>query len=165
MKTLLLMRHAKAINGDGLILDFDRGLNDRGKADASVMGKRLVDKQIVPDLIVCSAAKRTFKTAKLVAFELGYSESEIDKQVDLYEASVSDFMHVLRQIDDTNETVLVVAHNPTITGMVGYLSGDHVVSLPTSGQAYITFDILSWKQLMPQQGFLNWIDFPKSTQE
>ena len=84
MKTLILMRHAKAVHADGLLSDFERNLNDRGKEDAAQMGKRLLHKKVNPDLIICSAAKRTAKTAKIVADQLGYHEHNINKEFDLY---------------------------------------------------------------------------------
>ncbi len=165
MKTLILMRHAKAVNGDGVMTDFERGLAERGKTDAAEMGKRLKLKNFTPDLILCSAAKRTNKTAKIVATELGYNEQKIEREFELYEASLNDMLHTLRNMDDTNNQVLVVAHNPTVSGMIGYLTGDFVSALPTAGQACMMFDIQSWKQLMPQQGELVWVDVPKNGQD
>jgi phosphohistidine phosphatase len=165
MKTLILMRHAKAINGDGVMTDFERGLAERGKTDAAEMGKRLKLKNFTPDLILCSAAKRTHKTAKLVSVELGYNELSIERDLELYEASLNDMLHTLRQINDSHNQVLLVAHNPTISGMIGYLTGDFVSSLPTAGQACMLFDVMSWKQIMPQQGELVWVDVPKNGQD
>lgn len=156
------MRHAKAVSADGLGSDFDRVLNDRGKLDAAEMGKRLKAKKLQPDFMVCSAAKRTSKTAKLVAEQLSYPPENIAKEHDLYEATITDVMHVLRQLNDEHKQVILVGHNPTVTGLVGYLSGTHIEGLPTSGQACINFPIQSWKQLAAQQGELNWVDFPKN---
>ena len=45
-KQLLLIRHAKSSWDDFSIKDFDRPLNGRGKKDAPVMAKRLLDKDI-----------------------------------------------------------------------------------------------------------------------
>ena len=56
MKTLYLVRHAKAIPGDVGVNDFKRPLSKRGKDDAQAMGKRLYQKGISPDLCVSSPA-------------------------------------------------------------------------------------------------------------
>jgi len=55
-KQLLLIRHAKSSWADFSIADFDRPLNDRGKKDAPVMAKRLLDKKIDIDAFVSSPA-------------------------------------------------------------------------------------------------------------
>ena len=44
MKTIILMRHAKAEQGNFEILDFDRKLTDRGKSDADIAAKILSKK-------------------------------------------------------------------------------------------------------------------------
>lgn len=156
------MRHAKAVSADGSGPDFDRVLNDRGKEDAAEMGKRLKAKKMQPDFVVCSAAKRTHKTAKLIAEQVGYATENISKEYELYEAGIADVMQVLRQIDDQHKKVILVGHNPTVTGLVGFLSGTHIEGLPTSGQACISFPFQSWKQLTPQSGNLEWVDSPKN---
>ena len=52
MKTLMLMRHAKSSHDDSSLTDFDRPLNERGKADAEEMGKRLVKNNIKPSILI-----------------------------------------------------------------------------------------------------------------
>lgn len=162
MKTLILMRHAKSSWAEPMQNDFDRPLNDRGKQDAPEMAKRLLKKNSVPDLIVCSTAKRTHKTARLVAGELKYNEQDILREHELYEAHVNDMLHVIRQFDDEKNTILLIAHNPTITSMVGYLTGAYIENMPTAGQASVSFAFKTWKQVAQETGKLNWFDYPKS---
>src|SRR5512132_3138635 len=58
MRTLFLIRHAKSSWDDTALPDKDRPLNDRGKRDAPKMGKRLAKRDVKPDLILSSPAKR-----------------------------------------------------------------------------------------------------------
>ena len=67
MKKLLLLRHAKSSWSDDGLPDHDRPLNKRGKKTAPQMGRLLVERDLVPDLIVSSSAKRARKTAEAVA--------------------------------------------------------------------------------------------------
>jgi len=67
MKTLLLLRHAKSSWEDTKLDDHNRPLNERGKKDAPVMGDYLKNKNLTPDLIISSTAKRAKDTSKLVA--------------------------------------------------------------------------------------------------
>lgn len=162
MKTLILMRHAKANQGEAGISDFDRTLNDRGKSDAQLMGKRLAKRSVKPQLYVSSPAKRAHKTAKLVAAETGYDEKKISLEFDIYEAALEDLMHIIRGLNDKLDTVMLFGHNPAFTGLVGYLTNQFIEHLPTSGMVAITFPIESWKQVASTKGETQWIDFPKN---
>ncbi|MCC7533633.1 MAG: histidine phosphatase family protein [Bacteroidia bacterium] len=162
MKKLVIMRHAKALSGDNYESDFDRELSEKGKQDAAAMGKRLQAKSFKPDFILCSAAKRTNKTAKIVATELGYAIENIEPDSELYAASAHDVLQILRQIADKHNNVILIGHNPTVTGLVGYLGNSCVDGLSTSGQACISFPISSWRLLMANSGKLEWVDSPKS---
>jgi phosphohistidine phosphatase len=161
MKTLILMRHAKAVHADGLQNDFDRNLNERGKEDAAEMSKRLLDKKLITDLIICSAAKRTFKTAKIAAEQLSYNQDNIQKEFELYNCTVDEALNVIRHINDDYKTVLLVGHNPSITSLGGYLTSVLIESLPTSGLVCIGFKGISWKQVARNMGELSWVDLPK----
>ena len=77
-KQLLLIRHAKSSWDDFSINDFDRPLNERGKKDAPVMAKRLLDKGIAIDAFISSPAKRAKKTAEIIAKEYK-AEKEIGR--------------------------------------------------------------------------------------
>lgn len=162
MKKLVLMRHAKSAQAELGQSDFERHLNDRGKEDAATMGKRLHAKSFAADVIICSAAKRTFKTAKIIAEELHYKPHDIISELELYEASVADIMQTIRNLSDDYQSVVLIGHNPTITGLVGYLSNSQVEHMPTSGQACIQFPFKTWKQAIPQSGELLWFDYPKN---
>ena len=62
MKYLLIVRHAQSsLNHHGLD-DFKRPLTERGIKDVSLMGKKLIKNQFIPDYIISSGANRTLKT-------------------------------------------------------------------------------------------------------
>lgn len=162
MKKLVLMRHSKSSQAEPGQSDFERPLNERGKNDAEIMGKRLHERALAPDLIICSAAKRTYKTAKIVAGELHYEANDIISEMELYEASISDVLQIIRELSDDYKSVLLVGHNPTITGLVGYISKTQIEHMPTSGQTCIQFPFKTWKQVLPQTGEQLWFDYPKN---
>lgn len=156
------MRHGKSGEATPGMSDFDRPLNERGKHDAPEMGQRLKKRGLIPELIVSSPSKRTIKTAKAVADVLGYPEQQIDQQYDIYEAEISDLMHVIRSLSDSHNTVMMIGHNPSFTSAVGYLTDQFIANLPTSGMACISFGFTSWKQVTPHSGTLGWLDTPKN---
>ena len=71
MKTLYLVRHAKSSWGDPALPDRERPLNERGLRDVAAMGKRLAQREVNPDVLMCSPATRTLATAQHLAKALG----------------------------------------------------------------------------------------------
>jgi phosphohistidine phosphatase len=162
MKYLLLMRHAKSSWAEAGQPDFDRPLNDRGLRDAPEMGKRIAAHKFQPELMMASPAKRTTKTAKEVAKQIGYKESLIEFERVMYDAHTDEIIYLLRNLDDELKRVMMVGHNPTFTGLVGILTQSLIENMPTAGVALISFDISSWHQVAPRTGKLEWFDFPKN---
>ena len=142
MKTLLLLRHAKASKDTGGP-DHDRPLNDRGNRDAPRIGTLLREPSLLPDLIISSTATRARQTAQAVAESCGYHGS-LDLRDDLYMARPAAFTRVLRGLDDDRERVLVVAHNPGLEEFLEDLTGTPE-TLPTAALAHLTLSIDSWK--------------------
>ena len=162
MKQLLLMRHAKSswdVPGQS---DLDRTLNERGKKDAPEMAHRIKKHGFKPQLFVCSPAKRTQKTAKIVAEILEYPENSIEQETSMYNADISDLLYTIRTFNDEHQRVMMIGHNPGFTSLIGILTNSLLENLPTAGVALIRFDIKSWKQVAHHTGVLDWVDFPKS---
>ncbi len=146
MKTLLLMRHAKSSFKDGELPDFERPLSKRGEKEAPRMGKLLKDKDLTPDLILCSTAQRASQTAELVADKCKY-EREIVFVQDFYLGEPEAYLNALRDLnDEDNDTVLVIGHNPGLESLLQLLT-DKVESLPTSAIAHLEVPIRTWKAL------------------
>ncbi len=162
MKKLFIMRHAKSNLGDATQKDFDRTLNERGKKDAPEMGKRLKKNGVKPDLIISSPAVRALRTAREVAKEMDYPEKNIVTEPQIYQAEISDLIKVIRNLDDKNNKVILFGHNPSLTGLVGYLSDQFIDHIPTSGVVQINFDLPTWKQVTQQSGKFISFDFPKN---
>ncbi len=62
-RRLVLLRHAKSAWPD--MPDHERPLARRGQRDAPVMGRWLRAVGLVPDLALCSSARRTRETRQL----------------------------------------------------------------------------------------------------
>lgn len=145
MKELLVLRHAKSSWNDLSLRDFDRPLNKRGKMDAPRMGKLLAEQDLVPDLIITSAAVRARLTAEAVAETSGY-DAEIFETSELYMAMPEDYIAVLNHVQDSNTLVMVVGHNPGIEDLIEDLTGEWY-RMPTAALAHIQLDIDSWQSL------------------
>src|SRR5919197_6598917 len=106
MKTLLILRHAKAVPKDPNLSDHDRPLDELGKDDALRMGKLIKDKDIIPSSIISSTALRAKTTAELVAKGCKY-EGDIILDHSLYEAKPKDYLSILETISNKYSNVLI----------------------------------------------------------
>jgi phosphohistidine phosphatase len=145
MKTLLLLRHAKASRDEPETPDHDRPLKSRGKEDAKRIGRQLRDAKLVPTLIVSSTARRALKTAAKVARQLEYSRA-IELTDRLYLATPQDHRAVACALPDAEDCVMLVGHNPGMSQFLSELA--HVQSeLATSELAQIQMAIKRWSDL------------------
>ena len=108
-RRLILLRHAKSDWPD--VPDRDRPLAKRGRRDAPVIGRWLRDHGYLPDTVICSAARRTRQTWKLVAPELGVSPS-VTFEPRAYAASAMTLLYLVRELPATSQTALLIGHNP-----------------------------------------------------
>ncbi len=145
MKTLLVLRHAKAEEASVGQLDFDRDLTKRGKSDAEAVGKYLLNNELVPNAVIASAAKRTRKTAKRVAEAMQFTEAVIETS-DLYDAGLQQIVEVVHHIPETAESALIVGHNPGVSDFVSKF-GATQTSFPTATVALLKLPIVCWNDL------------------
>lgn len=146
MKTIILMRHAKAEQGNFEVSDFDRKLTEKGRSDAEIAAKILTKKVKKIDLIVTSSAKRTLKTAKIIAENFDINKSNILSIDEIYEANTESYLHVIRNLnDETVKTVAIVGHNPTIGAMASILSNHQIFDFKPSSFAVFNLPIETWK--------------------
>ena len=70
MRELLLLRHAKSSWDQPGMADHERDLDPRGLAAARRMGALLRERNLIPDLVLCSTARRTVHTWQLASAQL-----------------------------------------------------------------------------------------------
>jgi phosphohistidine phosphatase len=162
MKTVFLIRHAKSSWGDFTLPDFERPLNERGKHDAPMMAKRLLDKGISVDVLVSSPAKRAKKTAQAFAEILGIDKEKILFHQELYMAGVDAFYNVISQLDDTNKNVAIFSHNPGISAFANMLQVAEIDEMPTCSIFAITTSAESWSDFRKAKKEFLFFDFPKN---
>jgi phosphohistidine phosphatase len=144
VKNLFLIRHAKSSWAEMGAKDFDRVLEERGLRDAPKMAKILRGMGIMPDIIISSPAKRAISTAQYFAKEMGIPFEMIDLQPDIYEASELDLLHVIRNISNDAQTVLLFGHNPTLTYFPNRYTEDFIDNVPTCGIVQLSMNAEKW---------------------
>jgi len=178
---LSLFRHAKSDWDSEAASDFDRPLASRGLAAAPLMGDYFRSRAYLPDLVYCSAARRTQQT-----FHLAFPDSEFQPQVrfetKLYLAEPKRILHMVRSTSsevsitrdaepDTREIpirhVMIIGHNPGLQafalGMIDK-SSKHPQTrnarktinqkLPTAAFVLVEFETDSWSEVAPGTGIL-----------
>jgi len=160
-RTLVMIRHAKSSWDDLSMSDFDRPLNERGEHDAPLMGERLKELKVIPDIIIASTAKRAKQTAKKIAEGVGYDKDDIQWEERLYHCSPSVFEDVIQKVDNKNSTVYIVAHNPGITDFVNRLSGIfRIDNMPTCGVVAAHTDA-AWSEFKAAEKKVFLFEYPK----
>jgi phosphohistidine phosphatase len=145
MKTLLLMRHAKSSWKHQELVDHERTLNKRGKKDAPLMGKLILEKELVPQLILSSSAVRAQLTAEAIVETVNYTGA-VELIDSFYMAEPNTYLEKLRKLPNDLERVMIIGHNPGLEGLVQILS-HQVESLSTSAIAYLVLPIKDWSEL------------------
>ena len=112
------------------------------------MGEKLKALGVIPDLIICSKAKRTRQTAKRIANVLGYDLEKVLFEEKLYHCIPSVFEELLFEQDEKYKTVFIIAHNPGITEFTNQLSpAFDIDNMPTCGVAGVEFEADEWNGL------------------
>jgi phosphohistidine phosphatase len=161
MKTLTLVRHAKSSWHDTNLSDRERPLNKRGLRDAPIMARRAVEVGIRPSLIVASPAVRAWTTAKIFAMELGYPVEFLQREDDIYLASLDRLLDVVASQDTGFNHLMLFGHNPGLTDFANYLSPGLTNNLPTAGIVSVEFDRDDWMLFEKPAIELLVYDYPK----
>lgn len=151
MKILGLMRHAKSDWDDRALRDFDRGLNDRGRRGAALMGAHVRDHGMAWEILIASPAERLQRTLESAALGL---EPHFDKRA--YLASSSTLIDLVKELAGDADAVLLAGHNPGMQELVFDLISperendmfDRAASkFPTASYAVLECDIDNWSDL------------------
>lgn len=165
MKTLLLIRHAKAAWEELGTNDADRILTEQGLQQADLMGQELKTLQITPDLIVSSPAIRALNTAQILAAVLNYPKDKIKTEEKIYSGGVEDLINLIKQTNAKIDTLLLFGHNPNLTWLTHFLCEESHINIPTCGIIIISFENMhSWDQLTEIDGKLTHFIHPSHDQ-
>jgi phosphohistidine phosphatase len=161
MLTLSLLRHAKAGSDKPGVRDIDRPLAPRGRHAAPRMGRFITEHHLIPDLVLCSTAKRARQTLDLVLSELA-SEPEVVIEEALYLAEPEAILEVLHTASGPSKRVMIIGHNPGLQELALLLVGagrktdlaQISMKFPTTGLAVLNFTARDWQGVRPGSGIL-----------
>ena len=149
MRHLYLMRHAKAKQPSGDMIDHQRPLRKRGKRQAAAMAPALQRWQALEGEVYVSTAARTRETFDEIAVQL--PEHTLINQVhfdeDLYTFDGGGLQAWLKALPNGAERVLVIGHNPALHDLARWLDKAAPHLLPTGSVLHFTRPDTAWKSV------------------
>ena len=164
-KTLGLLRHAKSDWDDVSLRDFDRGLNDRGRRGAAIMGGHIRAHGVRWDMLLASPAERVRRTLDATRLQAPVTWDER-----VYLADSDALVELLRGIEGDPGAVLVVGHNPGLQQLIfDLVAPEHENDLfaaaaekyPTAAFAVLELAIERWADCAPGCGTLVHLTRPR----
>jgi phosphohistidine phosphatase len=158
-RTLLLLRHAKSDDPDG-VTDHERPLAARGIREAGLAGDWIRAHAPVVDAILCSTATRTRETLAHTGLEA--PTAFVDRLYDSTPATTLEVINDLGTLFDFDvQTLLLVGHEPTTSELALGLTADGdqdaiermAMKYPTSAIALLR-TAEPWERLGPRSASL-----------
>ncbi|MCK5154157.1 MAG: histidine phosphatase family protein [Spirochaetales bacterium] len=152
MKKLLLLRHGNAASRFSNMTDYDRPLDNTGKMQITNIANRLIEKRLMPNLIITSSALRAFSTTGIIKNIIQTSKKEkeaiikISETELLYSAAIFEYIDILKTQKNSLESIMIVAHNPAISGFISKLTGKHI-GMGTGNLCILEINIEKWSDL------------------
>ncbi len=161
MKQLTIVRHAKSAWDNIDLSDHDRPLKSTGIKKTRKIINFLNSKNFSPDLILTSSAVRACETANMIADGIGYEKNLVKNTRSLYHAGVDDIYTEVFAIDNSVNSVMLVAHNPTLTDFVNEFVLPEIDNLPTTGTVCIEFETDNWEKISDAEYKVKFVVFPR----
>lgn len=117
--TLVLLRHAQAVDYASGRTDHQRPLTDKGRTQAARVGRALGDRGVHVDSALCSSSTRTRETLDGTGLLCPAEYSDA-----IYNASSDTIVEEIRGVDESVGTLIVVGHAPGIPTLAHELAGD-----------------------------------------
>ena len=158
MKTLLVLRHAKAVRDSPTGEDSDRPLAERGWKDGRAIGREMRKRGLNPDAVVISPATRVVDTIAAVAEGYGPLDANYDQRI--YDNTPNQLLKVVQDADDNAQRLLIVGHNPGFQELLLKLTIDDPEGLreevadkfPTAAIAEVELPADEWRNVREGTG-------------
>ena len=153
MHQLLLLRHAKSSWDEPKLADRNRPVSKRGRRAMSAVRQAILDLGLTPDVVLVSPSRRTLET--LAALGPWDATPLVEQMETLYLATAQQLLAVLRGMNETVRSAMLIGHNPGMHELAALLAGASVASdatqrmtakFPTSALAEFSI-ATQWHQL------------------
>ena len=152
-RRLYLLRHAKSSWKHPELADHDRPLAGRGRRAAAALADHMAAERILPELVLCSTARRTRETYARI--EAVLADAPVRYEPQLYGATGDDLLERVRAVPDQVTTVMLIGHNPAIEELAFFLArpsperDELHAKFPTGALATLELGGSHWQALQP----------------
>jgi phosphohistidine phosphatase len=162
-RRLTLLRHGEAQALDSSPEDFERTLTRRGSIEAQEVAARIVDRDLIPDLILVSPAERAWSTAEIVAGACELDAKQVQCARELYLATPETTWRLLARRDPALRHILICGHNPGLSQLASRLGPmPQRRSLPTGGFITAVWLNAGWDAMQPETASSCELDDPEN---
>jgi len=129
--------------------DHERELTKGGREDAANLARALLEKDLVPSMVLASDSVRTRQTVAVldgIWNDAGAPAPVARWESGLYVASPEDVLTIVMENGGREPAVMVVGHNPTLEELASQLSQTEI-RLKTSSVAVFDFPNTDWKEI------------------
>lgn len=153
MKTLTLLRHAKAVEAVPGRNDHERPLRERGLRAARWVGEATAS--TIPDLVLCSTSLRTRETWAALS-QAWNAAPPVRYERGLYLASPNQLLQRLELLEPATASAWLIGHNPGIHELARQLADGAegtrrfpalAAHFPTSARAVFRIEAEDWAEL------------------
>jgi len=132
------------------------------------MGRFMAGEELLPHRALCSSARRARETWELVASELSQAvPTEIRREI--YHSSPRTLQALIHSVPDTDPSLILIGHNPTMEDMALMLAGSGSTGgleeirakFPTGALAVLDFRVDRWTEVAMGAGHLRMFVKPK----
>ncbi len=165
-RRLTLLRHGEAQPLDSCPEDFERALTRRGSIEAQEIAARIIERDLIPDLILVSPAERAWSTAEIIADACEIDAKQVQCARELYLATPETTWRLLARRDPALEHILICGHNPGLSQVASRLGPQpQRRNLPTGGLATAVWMDASWDTLQPETASICELEDPENSSE
>ena len=151
------MRHATSNWPEHIATDIQRPLTLKGEKEALEMAQKLKTKATEIDFMMVSAATRTQDTAKVLQEHVNFDKTLTTKEI--YETTHEHLLEVILSTPESVNSLLVLAHNPSISMLTTLFLGTYA-DLPPAVLVAIEFDVTSWTDITRENITHDTIEIP-----
>ncbi|WP_194974925.1 SixA phosphatase family protein [Aquiflexum lacus] len=152
-KILYVLRHGEARPGIGIKGDFLRELTVDGRQQLKRLAEYLKSIDFKTDLILVSPAKRTQQSLEILTTTLAIKNNQITHD-EIFDAEPQTLLDIINNINQPSNNILLVGHNPGISSLVSFVSGQNYISMKPGMMAVLEILVDDWRSLGANTGVL-----------
>jgi len=145
-KILSIMRHASSSSGNIMTPDIERFVLPDGVRQTEYIAGKMIENDLLPDMLWVSPAQRARETAMIVAKALNL-DCKMELHPSLYHDDDELVLDEIAECNDDIRHLMIVGHNPLVTQITCQMSGTGGFGwFGTSNLVSLEFDTENWSE-------------------